>query len=260
MGLEKNTAGQKWIVYAFDRTDNTPKTGDAANITANLRIDGAAADAVDDTNPTELEDGYYYFDLTQAETNGNMILICPASSTSNIQVIGSPAVIFTVPVDQEVNVTKWLGAAAATPTVAGVPEVDITHVNGVAASGASVIDANVVQISGDSTAADNLELQYDTTGVSGDTFPATQAQIGNLTSGTAAINTVAESFTKVGAEPETNTYTATHAEDGTYHIVEDDATATDGYYQFDVGGNGVPVSVTWLGYAQSNGDSYTIWA
>ena len=32
----------------------------------------------------------------------------------------------------QVDVTKWLGTAAATPTVAGVPEVDVTHFNGVA--------------------------------------------------------------------------------------------------------------------------------
>ncbi len=31
----------------------------------------------------------------------------------------------------QVDVTKWLGTAAATPTVAGVPEVDVTHFNGV---------------------------------------------------------------------------------------------------------------------------------
>ena len=33
-----------------------------------------------------------------------------------------------------VNVTTWLGTAAATPTVAGVPEVDVTHSGGVAGS------------------------------------------------------------------------------------------------------------------------------
>lgn len=122
------------------------------------------------------------------------------------------------------------------------------------------VTADVVAISGDSTAADNLELQYDTTGLTGDTFPATQAQIGNLSSSSAAISTVAESFTKAGAEPETNTYTSTFEEDLIYHIVEDDGGATDCYYQFDVGGNGVPVSITWWGYAQSILDTYTIWA
>lgn len=93
----KNIADQKWYVFAFDETDNTPKTGDAANITANLRIDGGEANAVDDTNPTELENGYYVFDITAAESNGGYILICPESSTSNIQVIGCPAAVFTRP-------------------------------------------------------------------------------------------------------------------------------------------------------------------
>jgi hypothetical protein len=95
--MEKNTAGQKWVVFAFNRTTNAPVTGDAANITANLRIDGGAANAVDDTNPTELEDGYYVFDISQAETNGDLLLLCPASSTADVQVIGVPGAVFTVP-------------------------------------------------------------------------------------------------------------------------------------------------------------------
>ncbi len=33
------------------------------------------------------------------------------------------------------NVTKWLGTAAATPTTAGVPEIDVTHWNGTAIPG-----------------------------------------------------------------------------------------------------------------------------
>ena len=122
------------------------------------------------------------------------------------------------------------------------------------------VSADAVKISGDGTAADNLEATYDGTGYTNDSAPSTQQQVGRLTSGTAAINTVAESFTKAGAEPETNTYASTFALDGVFHIVEDDATATDAYYQFDVGGNGVPVSITWQGYAQSQGDSYTTWA
>ena len=32
--MQKNVASQKWIVFAFDLTDNTPKTGDSAQITA----------------------------------------------------------------------------------------------------------------------------------------------------------------------------------------------------------------------------------
>ncbi|MFW9871901.1 MAG: hypothetical protein ACFFG0_02285 [Candidatus Thorarchaeota archaeon] len=95
--MQKNVSSQKWVVFAFDRTDNTPKTGDAANITAKIKIDSAAAAAITDTNPTEIEDGYYEFDLTQAETNGNRLLILPESSTADIQVIGCPAVAYTNP-------------------------------------------------------------------------------------------------------------------------------------------------------------------
>lgn len=47
------------------------------------------------------------------------------------------------------NVTHWLGTAAATPTVAGVPEVDITKVLGTPASAVSgAIDVNVVKLIG----------------------------------------------------------------------------------------------------------------
>lgn len=65
----------------------------------------------------------------------------------------------------EVDVTKWLGTAAATPTVAGVPEVDVTHFGGSAGTFASGIPSvNAAQISADATAADNLETMLDGTG------------------------------------------------------------------------------------------------
>lgn len=90
MGLQKNVASQKWRVFAFDTTDGTAKTGDAANITAKIAKDWAAAGATNDVNPTEVEDGYYLFDLTQAETNADALDLYPESSTANIQVIGVP--------------------------------------------------------------------------------------------------------------------------------------------------------------------------
>lgn len=93
--MERNVASQKWTVFAFSRTTNAPVTGDAANITAKIAVDDAAAGATNDTNPTEVEDGYYVFDLTQAETNGKKLQILPESSTSNVQVIGVPGVVYT---------------------------------------------------------------------------------------------------------------------------------------------------------------------
>lgn len=93
--MKKNTAGQKWTVFAFDETDNTAKTGDAAQITAKVSIDGAAGTVTTDANPTEIEDGYYAFDIDADETNGDYLVMLPDSSTANIQVIGCPAGVWT---------------------------------------------------------------------------------------------------------------------------------------------------------------------
>jgi len=95
--MQKNIASQKWRVFAFDRTTNAPLTGNAANITAKISKDFGTANATNDTNPTEVEDGYYEFDLTQAETNANDLLILPESATANIVVVGCPARIATTP-------------------------------------------------------------------------------------------------------------------------------------------------------------------
>jgi hypothetical protein len=95
--MQKNISNQKWTVFAFDITDNTAKTGDAGQITANIKIDGGSSNATDDVAPTELEDGYYEFDLTQAETNGEHIRLFPSSSTGDIQVIGVPGAVYTTP-------------------------------------------------------------------------------------------------------------------------------------------------------------------
>jgi hypothetical protein len=93
----KNVAGQKWTVLAFNATNGNRTTGDAANITAKVAQDDGTAAAVTDTNPTEVEDGKYRFDLTQAETNGNKLELFAESSTASILVIGLPEVIYTRP-------------------------------------------------------------------------------------------------------------------------------------------------------------------
>lgn len=84
--MQKNVSGQKWKVYAWNTVSGEPETGDAENITADLQIDDGAATAVRDTNPTELGDGYYEFDITQAESNGDLFHLISVSSTENIQV------------------------------------------------------------------------------------------------------------------------------------------------------------------------------
>jgi hypothetical protein len=64
-----------------------PKTGYAASIVGHISKDGAAFAPTNDVNPTELGYGLYVFDLLQAETNADTIVIVgiPASTQFAIQ-------------------------------------------------------------------------------------------------------------------------------------------------------------------------------
>lgn len=128
----KNVTGQKLIVFAFDSTTNLPKTGDAANLTAYVSKDWGAVTVLGDTSATEMDatnaKGYYLFDLTQAETNGDCLLFSAKSSTANIVVIGVPATVYTTPPNftalsissGNVTVAGYAsGQAPLQPTVAG---------------------------------------------------------------------------------------------------------------------------------------------
>jgi hypothetical protein len=153
--VQKNVASQKWVCFAFDETTNTAVTGDAANITAKISADGAAGVATNDTNPTEIEDGYYVFDLTQAETNADLLLLLPESSTANTQVIGVPGTVWTRPpnfsalgieADGDLSKVEALETGSITATVIATDAVDadalatdaVTEIN--AGAGARVID------------------------------------------------------------------------------------------------------------------------
>ena len=60
--------------------------------------------------------------------------------------LGTAAATPTVAGVPEVDVTHWIGTAAATPTVAGVPEVDLTHIAGsVVSTSTAQLGVNAVQ-------------------------------------------------------------------------------------------------------------------
>jgi len=81
-------ASQKIAVFAYTASTGAAKTGDAAQITAYISKDFAAGAATNDVNPTEMDatnmPGWYVFDLTQAETNAEVIVLAPKSSTSGV--------------------------------------------------------------------------------------------------------------------------------------------------------------------------------
>lgn len=78
----------KLAVYAYNQTTGLAVTGDQANITAQISKDGAASAATNDVNPTQLDatnhKGVYIFDLTATESDAQMAVVSPASTTANV--------------------------------------------------------------------------------------------------------------------------------------------------------------------------------
>lgn len=90
MPIYKNVASQKLAIYAYDIVAAAAKTGDSTNITAEISLDGAASTATNDVNPTELDatdhPGIYLFDLTQAETNADLVVVSAVSSSTDVNI------------------------------------------------------------------------------------------------------------------------------------------------------------------------------
>lgn len=132
MAIYKNIASQKIAVYAHDTAADAPKTGDAANITAQISKDGGTTAATNDANPTELDatdaPGIYLFDMTQAETNADLIVLQADSSTADISI--EPVIIYTLPTWTNTQVAQTgdsytrLGAPAGASVSADIATVD----------------------------------------------------------------------------------------------------------------------------------------
>ena len=110
--MRKDIAGQLFHVVAFNASGRV--SGDAANITCTISIDGGTRVTTSDVNPTEIgTTGVYVFTLSQAETDGHELSFIPSSSTSGVQVLGMPSnVIYTSTVDLTANAISSLALAA----------------------------------------------------------------------------------------------------------------------------------------------------
>jgi hypothetical protein len=88
--MKFDQAGQRFHVITFDADGRV--TGEAANITSLLSIDGGAYEPLDDVNPTEIgSTGEYFFELLKAETHGHALSFTPVCSTPGVQVLGVPS-------------------------------------------------------------------------------------------------------------------------------------------------------------------------
>lgn len=166
--LRQSTASQSRAVGPFvDDTDfKTAETAlTIANTDIKLVVNGAASANKNSGGGTHRVNGLYgvTFDATDTATVGEMMVSVVAAGALPVFhaftileeavydamfAASAPGYVANAPVSvaqfggsngtfsggrPEVNLTHWLGTAAATPTTAGVPEVDVTFVNGSAA-------------------------------------------------------------------------------------------------------------------------------
>ncbi len=124
---------------------------------------------------------------------------------------------------------------------------------------------DVIAISGDTTAADNLELMYDTTGYTDPTGPASRSQVDGLTASSGgSVNIAASqdntsgaidpgSTTKVWATV-AGTFANTEAENGSTHDFTDTGDVISHVYGFNVGGGRTATAVDLIANVDGNND------
>lgn len=134
---------------------------------------------------------------------------------------------------------------------------------------ANLIDSNVLAVSDDTVAADNLELMYDGTGYTGVGAPSSREQVDGLgASSGGSVNiqvtednvggAIIDSVTFVGSVQGSTTFSNTEAEDGVYHDIDDTGNDIDIVYGFSVGGGRTASDVIFAGFVQGNGDEMKI--
>jgi hypothetical protein len=152
--LKTNTATRITVGPFFDKTDGiTPETSlTVTSCKLTLMVDdGGVPTLVIDAAPTASggdndmvhvtndDAGFYGLELTAAQLNyvgRAMLAITDAATHCPVfhEFMILPAKVFDSLVggtdNLEVDTVQWLGTACATPTVAGVPEVDMTHMAG----------------------------------------------------------------------------------------------------------------------------------
>jgi len=161
---------------------------------------------------------------------------------------------------------------AALATAANLATVD-TNVDAIKAKTDSLtftvanqVDSNAIAVSGDTTAADNLEAMYDGTGYTDETGPASRSQVASIgASSGSAINYAAigdntggalKGATFVGTQ--TNLYTDTRTVNGTKHEILHATNVIDIVYQFNIGSISTPVETEFVGLLNSSNDTCSI--
>ena len=257
MRIPSGTTNQYIYFVAVDATDFSTRETGLTGFTVYRSRDGAASAAM--TTPTVNET-----DATNMP--GVYGLLCDedmtiAAGNSSEEMVFHITAAGMAPVTRTIELYRPIVTEGNTLGVASDGDIS-GNVDGSVASVVAQVTADVTAISGDSTAADNLESMYDGTGYVTDTAPASRSQVdsigaasgGALNFAVEADNTGAaiKGVTFVGSQ--TGTFANTEANDGTYHTIDDTGNAIDIVYQIDAGTNRIAVEATFKGYLTGSND------
>lgn len=120
------------VTFPIFDADGDLVTG-AASLDSEVSKDGGTfADCTNEATEIATASGMYFLDLTGTEMDADTVAIIVKTATAGAKT--TPLVLYPQEVDDiRVAVTHWGATAVATPTIAGVPEVDLTHWRGTAA-------------------------------------------------------------------------------------------------------------------------------
>ena len=227
------------VYFYFGSNDTGGSGGDGATPLFDVREAGAAASAIPLLSGTPTL-------LTHANYPAGCYEVAVEAKASNGFAADDVFGVFcTLAIDSQ-NPTGFVGSCKLSP-----------------------VPADAVKISGDSTAADNLELQYDTTGYTDPTAPASRSQVDGIGAGVGgSVNiqatedntggAIIDSVTFVGSVQGATTFVNTEAEDGVLHDIDDDTDDIDIVYGFAVGAGRSGTSATFKGFVQGNSDEMKI--
>jgi hypothetical protein len=128
----KNVASQYGGFHAFNSTSHADISADGANCGIKLSKDFAAPVAASSTaaitavTSVGFSGGLYKFELSQAETNCNCLIISVTSATANVVI--KPQIIYTNPANFTATTISSAGLVSATAVnVTGIEGVDATN-------------------------------------------------------------------------------------------------------------------------------------
>jgi hypothetical protein len=164
---------------------------DGIDIDSITGLHGFSIDTGDDTDAGFYSVGSYFTVVVSAVTiDGQTVNFIAAT----FRIVAAEGVTGKPKVD----VDAWLGTAAATPTVAGVPEVDVTHFNGSAGTFASGRpEVNTSHIAGSAVSTSSAQIGVNVVNAGGTAWAS-----GSLTSGvfaSGAITATAIAADAIGA-------------------------------------------------------------